>query len=408
MALFSLHHSFVGKTTQKQAYTASAHVSYITRPQAATAILGARMPLETEEAMEWLDEAEDLGRKNARVIDKLTVALPVELTHDQNVQLVNAYCERMSQGRASWIAAIHDTDAEINEKGQFNPHAHIVFHDRDFETGKRVMKTTSQGSTDRFREAWEYETNLHLRQAGQDARIDRRSLKDQGIEREAQIHVGVAAAQMFERGYTPQPDNSYLEFLDGSQTRWEANAARIARNLDRDAQQFAERTTDALLEANPILQMERLEIHPDRWTAGQSMARQQDEALDHHRKNQEALDRRFETKGLLGEIEEAKQVGDWDFVRKTYADMRTPKFDVHPEHPDAREERREADPEPEQTAKAAKGPEKEKTAARQEKEAKAQREEKVEKNWLDAYIETYRSGSNENDQEGGHEMGGGS
>jgi len=39
MALFSLHHSFVGKTTQKQAYTASAHISYITRPQAATAIL---------------------------------------------------------------------------------------------------------------------------------------------------------------------------------------------------------------------------------------------------------------------------------------------------------------------------------------------------------------------------------
>ena len=38
--------------------------------------------------MAWLDEQEQGDRKNARVIDKVVVALPIELTHEQNLGLL--------------------------------------------------------------------------------------------------------------------------------------------------------------------------------------------------------------------------------------------------------------------------------------------------------------------------------
>lgn len=392
MAIFSLTMSFIGKTTQKQAYTASAHIDYITEAtekgtrqvKTCTEILSARMPAEPIAAMAWMDAQEDEDRKNARMIDKVRLALPVELTHDQNVQLVREYCERMSRGRAPWIAAIHDNpEKETNERGQYNPHAHIVFRDRDFETGKRVMMTTSDLRSMRkegaeipaflkdhdsigeyFRFKWEETANHHLQLAGQEARIDRRSLKDQGVDREAQIHIGPSASHLTDKNWPFESAPEYAD-IDQGHTRLEANAARIARNLDRDAQQYAERTTEAFLENEDYGKSSRnFSSDPD-WTNRESMARQQSDALQYNREANQRLN------------EEPRPVDPLIY--------------------------REAE-EPTKEAKSSTGPEKENTSARQEKQAKAQREEKVQKNWLDAYIETYRSGTNENDQEGGHEM----
>lgn len=187
MAIFSLNHSFIGRTTHKPG-TASLFVRYITRSEACTTVQAARMPATGSAAMGWLDDQEQGDRKNARVIDKLIVALPIELTREQNIELLNAFAERMSEGRASWLYAIHDGPGDAD-----NPHAHVIFRDRDFETGKRVMLTTEQGSTQRFRDGWEQEANIALERAGRDERIDKRSLADQGIDREPQIHVGAGA-----------------------------------------------------------------------------------------------------------------------------------------------------------------------------------------------------------------------
>ena len=56
----------------------------------------------------------------ARVIDKVACgSLPIELTHDENLNLVRDFCERLTEGRAAWAAAIHD-----GPKDHDNPHAH--------------------------------------------------------------------------------------------------------------------------------------------------------------------------------------------------------------------------------------------------------------------------------------------
>jgi hypothetical protein len=247
MAIYSLHHSFIGRSTHAPG-AACVHVRYITRSEACTVILGERMPLDGR-VYAWLNEQETSDRKNARVVDRLTVALPSELTREQNIELLQNFGERMTQGRAPWLAAIHDGPGDAD-----NPHAHVVFRDRDIETGRRVMLTTEPGSTERFRQGWEEEANLALERAGMEARIDRRSLADQGIDREPEIHVGQAAWRLAERGQefesnaiqvtrrihgTPGEVTINYPEIDQGLSRAEENEARKLRNWVRAQEEIA-------------------------------------------------------------------------------------------------------------------------------------------------------------------------
>lgn len=192
MAIYSLHHSAIGKTTH-QAGTAGAHIAYVTRRRAAVAVLAARLPVAkpgaASEARAWFDGHEAKSRKNARVADRIMIALPIELDAEQRQALVADFAEALTDRRAPWLAAIHATG-----KDSANPHAHVVVVDRDPKTGKRVIGLSEKGSTDRLRALWEERANVALAAAGIAVRIDRRSLADQGIDRQAEIHVGPKAA----------------------------------------------------------------------------------------------------------------------------------------------------------------------------------------------------------------------
>ncbi len=196
MAIYSLHHGSIGRTTHA-AGTAGAHLDYIARGHACLEVIGARMPLPAPgerggAARSWLDAQEAGERKNGRVVDKLMLALPRELDAAQRIALVRGFAEGVTQGRASWLAAVH-ADAG-------NPHAHLMIRDKDPGTGKRVAGLSEKGSTDQLRLAWEQAANAALERAGQAARIDRRNLAAQGIEQPAQIHVGPRVEAMERQG----------------------------------------------------------------------------------------------------------------------------------------------------------------------------------------------------------------
>ena len=87
-----------------------------------------------ERARAWLDRQEEADRKNARVIDKVTIALPRELDAVQRVELVRAFAAEVTQGRVAWLAAVHDQGKDAD-----NPHAHVVLRDRDLQTGKMAL-----------------------------------------------------------------------------------------------------------------------------------------------------------------------------------------------------------------------------------------------------------------------------
>ena len=198
MAIYSCNHSSVGKSTHAPG-TAAAHIRYITRPEAKAQVLAQRMPVDRHQARAWLNEQEISSRKNERMIDKVLGALPRELSHAQQDELVRGFAEHLTQSRAPWLAAIHRTGKDAT-----NPHMHLVIRDRDPETGKKVAQLSSKGSTEQIRQGWELHVNRALERAGREERVDRRSLKAQGIEHAPTIHVGPRVKAMEAKGYKPQ------------------------------------------------------------------------------------------------------------------------------------------------------------------------------------------------------------
>ena len=143
------------------------------------------MPVDPRAARTWLDQQEREDRKNARIIDKITLALPRELSRRQRRELVERFGDILTEGRSSWLAAIHQ-----DGKDAANPHAHLVIRDRDFETGKRVAKLSEKGACDRIRVIWETAANEALQAVGAPERVDRRSHAAKGIEAAPQRHRG--------------------------------------------------------------------------------------------------------------------------------------------------------------------------------------------------------------------------
>lgn len=250
MAIYSCNLKSIGRTTHA-AGTAGAHIRYISREEAHPVILAEHMPRDPAEARNWMDRAERGSRKNARVLDKIRIALPRELDEDGRAALVEEYMAALTGGRqVPWFAAIHQVGSDAH-----NPHVHIAVHDRDLETGKRCLRL-SDSSRDRqkaglpgpkavewIREQWEQICNRALERAGHDARVDRRTLEAQGIDRSAPIHVGPRASHI--HGAVRRPASRRringagreIDYpaIDRGKTRLEFNTEVIDLNLERAA-----------------------------------------------------------------------------------------------------------------------------------------------------------------------------
>lgn len=112
-----------------------------------------------------------------------TLALPRELTRDQQIELLREYVSRnlISNGEIA--------DVVIHDKLDGNPHAHVMTTRRFLDEagfGGRVRDYRSRtNDTVDLRYAWAVAANAALEAAGIDARIDHRKMVDQGIELEA-------------------------------------------------------------------------------------------------------------------------------------------------------------------------------------------------------------------------------
>lgn len=282
VAIYSCNHGFVGKSGHA-AGTAGAHVRYITRPSAEAHILAARMPASRNQARAWLQEQEHSSRKNERMIDKIMGALPRELSREQQNQLVRDYAERMTQGRAPWFAAIHRKGKDAD-----NPHMHLVIRDRDPQTGKKVAQLSSKGSTHRVRLAWEQDVNEALKKAGLSERVDRRSLKAQGIDRTPTVHIGPKAKGMDKKGHQPKNPAPIDHEPVGTVQQKAAKCQRM-----RDYRETTRIAYNARLQAElsrkHVLEGQRLQQAQERLYGSQKSTYEQ---------QQQALQQRLQAKGL--------------------------------------------------------------------------------------------------------------
>lgn len=185
-------------------------------------------------------------RADAQLARDLTIALPLELTPEQNIALVRDFVEKhiLAKGMvADWVC--HDNPG--------NPHIHLMTTLRPLtedgfgskkvavmgEDGQPVRTKSSKilyelwaGSTDDFnvlRDGWFERQNHHLALGGIDLRIDGRSYEKQGIDLEPTIHLGVGA-KAIERKAESQGVRPELERIELNEQRRSENARRILRN----------------------------------------------------------------------------------------------------------------------------------------------------------------------------------
>ncbi|EDX82378.1 MobA/MobL family [Synechococcus sp. PCC 7335] len=145
----------------------------------------------------WNEVEQREKRKDSQLCNEVMVALPAELTHEQKQQLIREYVqsEFVEQGMIADIG-YHDFDSH-------NPHAHIMLTMRSVDEdgfGKKKREWNRRDAVKDYREHWAEYANRALERAGHEARIDHRSLKEQGIEREPQIHLGAQVLEMEARG----------------------------------------------------------------------------------------------------------------------------------------------------------------------------------------------------------------
>ena len=164
-------------------------------------------------------------KATAQTARRIIMALPKELTQEQNIELIRNYCQTSFVDRGM-IAdfAVHDdnegnphahvllTMRSLNEQGEWNPKTRTEFI-LD-ENGERIQTANGKfkrrcvswdgwndrGNCEIWRHEWEIMQNAALEKAGREERIDMRSFERQGIELAPTVHLGPAASALEKKG----------------------------------------------------------------------------------------------------------------------------------------------------------------------------------------------------------------
>lgn len=178
-------------------------------------------------SVEQIEKASD-----AQLARETEVALPVELSRAEQLALVRSFV------KDNFVAEGMCADFALHDKGDGNPHAHILLTIRPLRSDgkwgpkrRKVYDLDSQGNhipdgkggwknhredttdwnnrenAEKWRAAWAAYANRALEAAGRPERIDHRSYERQGIDKIPSIHMGVAASQMERKGIQTEKGN---------------------------------------------------------------------------------------------------------------------------------------------------------------------------------------------------------
>ena len=149
------------------------------------------------------DIAENAEKRiDAQVWREIEIALPRELTEDQNIALAREFsqdqlCER---GMAALLNFHFDADKKT---GEAKPHCHILVTMRRLQengfSAKKEREWNAKPVLHEIREQWASYANSHLKLHGYEARIDHRSYEERGIDLEPQVKMGRGMREMESR-----------------------------------------------------------------------------------------------------------------------------------------------------------------------------------------------------------------
>lgn len=140
-------------------------------------------------------------RKDAQLSREVEFAIPREMDQAQGIELARDFVQREMVDRG--MVADLNVHWDIGPDGLAKPHAHVMLSMREVGEdgfGTKVRDWNRTELVEHWREAWADHVNERLAQLDIDARIDHRSLEDQGIDLEPQHKIGPAAGRRADEG----------------------------------------------------------------------------------------------------------------------------------------------------------------------------------------------------------------
>lgn len=220
-----------------------------------------------EDPTEYWQAADEHERANGRLFTEVEIALPQEMEPHEYCGLASRMAAKIANEKnLPYTMAVHEGRGD-------NPHAHIVVSERAndgiersaeqwFKRANKQDPELGGAAKDReiqhkdwlkgIREDWQEVANESLRLYGYEKRIDHRSLKDQGIDRTPQQHIGPRAWNMSKNGidiertqnqYTPEKEQVVNQELKSISQE----IADLHKQIDRQEQR-RERSRDRGLE----------------------------------------------------------------------------------------------------------------------------------------------------------------
>jgi hypothetical protein len=181
-------------------------------------LLPANAPAEYSDRNTLWNAVEKIEKQcNSQLAREVEVALPVELTMEQNISLLRGFVKNTFVDKGM----IADIAVHIKKEG--NPHAHIMLTMRPFKddktwgakikkvNGKPVYTTDWNGrnKAEEWRSAWADAVNGALAINGHSGTVvDHRSYARQGVDKIPSIHLGVSATQMERKGIATDRGNT--------------------------------------------------------------------------------------------------------------------------------------------------------------------------------------------------------
>ena len=149
-----------------------------------------------ERAVLWNAAEQKETRKNSQTARSIDAALPREISREEQINLVRIFCDQ------NFVAKGMCVDFAIHDKGDGNPHVHILLPTRRVDKNGFTVKDRSwndRAMLEQWRESWADWCN-HKLYFVSDERIDHRSYEAQGIDKIPTVHLGAGACTIEKKG----------------------------------------------------------------------------------------------------------------------------------------------------------------------------------------------------------------
>ena len=163
------------------------------------------MILAPSHSPEWVHDRQQLWnevekaetRKNSQVAREINIALPREISHQEQTELIRGYVQKefVDQGMIADIA-IHRDDQE-------NPHAHVMLATREISEDGFTIKNRDWNKKElllQWRKQWAVQANHSLEREGVEDRITHESHETRNLILFPTVHLGHVAHEMEKRG----------------------------------------------------------------------------------------------------------------------------------------------------------------------------------------------------------------